>query len=721
MSKRNLICWLLCFILINTPAAYGSHIVGGEINYRCLGNDRFEIIMTIYRDCKVGNPNVWFDNPASIGFFDTDNSLVRTIGNQGELRMPLRQFDNDTLNPILSNPCYVLPPNVCVHKTTYIDTIELPFLQGGYQLAYQRCCRNATILNIIDPSDTGVTFYAFISEEALITCNSSASFIDWPPIYICKDEPIVFDHSAIDIDGDSLVYRLCTPLVGATSDFPIPRPPNPPPYEPVLWRQGYELVNMLGSTLPLTINQSTGILSGTPEYTGQFVVGICIDEYRMGNRISTTRRDFQYNVGECGDPTAVFATEMFYCDLEVFVKNESIFYIDSKWILSGNGIQNIEINTKDFNYKFDMPGSYKLKLIIQPGTSCADSIELDLMVFENSFDTDFEIVQHTCTNIIDLSLISAGNNSGSTITSYQWIILLDNDTIELEGKEVFLSIPEVDQIGIWHIVENESGCKDSIFQQFMPELLIIPDFILEKKVCAGDTFNIEIKTDYEITWTPDEIILSGQNSPNIKVLADTNSKVTFTITNNIGCEWAGDIELLVLDSINDLQIIADPDEITPPRASQLSVIPPDGLQFEWTPQMTLNDPFIFNPLATPQQTTTYTVTMTNDSGCTKIMQVTVRVTVITCDDTHVYIPNAFSPNGDMVNDTWNVRSLNLESYQLTVYNRWGNEVFKTQSQDLSWDGTYKGQKVPLGSFGYYFEGLCIGGEIIRRKGNVTVF
>ncbi len=721
MSKYSLICWLVCFILINMPSAYSSHIVGGEINYRCLGNDRYEIIMTIYRDCKVGNPNIWFDNPASIGFFDSNNNLVRTVGNQGELRMPLRLFDNDTLNPVLSNPCFVLPPHVCVHKTTYIDTIELPYLEGGYQLSYQRCCRNGTILNIIDPQITGVTFYAFISEDALETCNSSASFIDWPPIYICKDEPIEFDHSAIDINGDSLVYRLCTPLVGATFGSPNPRPPNPPPYEPVLWRQGYELENMLGSTLSLKIDQSTGILSGTPEYVGQFVVGICIDEYRMGNRISTTRRDFQYNVGECGLPAAVFASEMFYCDLEVFVKNESIFYTDSKWILSGNGIQNIEINTKDFNYKFDVPGNYKLNLIVQPGTPCADSLELDLMVVENTFDTNFEIVQHTCTNIIDLSLTSSGNNSGSPITSHQWLILIENDTIKLEGKEVFLSIPEVDKIGIWHIVENESGCKDSIFKQFIPELLNIPDFNFQEKVCAGDTFNIEIETDYEIRWTPNEIILSGQNSLKIKVFSNTNSQVTFTIINNIGCEWSGDIELIVLDTIRDLQIFAVPDEITPKGISQLSVIPPDALQFEWSPQLTLNDPFIFNPLATPQQTTTYTVTVTNDSGCTKIMQVTVKVTVLICDDTHVFIPNAFSPNGDMVNETWNVRSLNLESYQLIVYNRWGNEVFKTNSLDLSWDGTYKGQKVPLGSYGYYFEGLCIGGENIRKKGNVTVF
>ena len=49
--------------------ASASHIVGGEINYRCLGNQRYEISMTIYRDCRFGNPAVWFVNPAFLGIF----------------------------------------------------------------------------------------------------------------------------------------------------------------------------------------------------------------------------------------------------------------------------------------------------------------------------------------------------------------------------------------------------------------------------------------------------------------------------------------------------------------------------------------------------------------------------------------------------------------------------------------------------------------------------
>ena len=64
---------------------------------------------------------------------------------------------DDTLNPVLFDSCLVIPPEVCVHRTTYIDTIFLPFNAGGYQLAYQRCCRNYTILNVQNPDQTGAT------------------------------------------------------------------------------------------------------------------------------------------------------------------------------------------------------------------------------------------------------------------------------------------------------------------------------------------------------------------------------------------------------------------------------------------------------------------------------------------------------------------------------------------------------------------------------------
>ncbi|HNL00389.1 MAG TPA: hypothetical protein PKJ30_04735, partial [Leptospiraceae bacterium] len=120
------------------------------MTYTCLGDNNYEITLTIFRDCFYGNPNAWFDNPASIGVFNSQNQLL------WEILVPL--MNNDTLDPILSGNCFVVPPDVCVHTTTYHTIVNLPPIIGGYQLAYQRCCRNQTILNIVDPLASGATY-----------------------------------------------------------------------------------------------------------------------------------------------------------------------------------------------------------------------------------------------------------------------------------------------------------------------------------------------------------------------------------------------------------------------------------------------------------------------------------------------------------------------------------------------------------------------------------
>ncbi len=230
-----------CLLLLwSLPTAQATHMVGGEINYRCLGNDRYEIMVTVFRDCDTGVP--WFDNPASVGVFDRNDSLLY------DLRLTLR--NNDTLDLNLTDPCLVAPPNVCIHTTTYIDTVTLPFQVGGYQVVYQRCCRNQDIVNIVAPTATGATYSSFISEEALLNCNSSARFNEWPPVYVCAGVPIVYDHSATDLDGDSVVYELCTPFTGATPQQSQPQPPNNPPYNNVTWLPPYSVDNMLGAPIP---------------------------------------------------------------------------------------------------------------------------------------------------------------------------------------------------------------------------------------------------------------------------------------------------------------------------------------------------------------------------------------------------------------------------------------------------------------------------------------
>ena len=388
-------------------------MVGGEINYRCLGNDQYEIMVTVFRDCDTGVP--WFDNPASVGVFDINDSLIY------DLRLTLR--NNDTLLLDLSDPCLVAPPNVCIHTTTYLDTISLPFRVGGYQVVYQRCCRNQDIVNIVAPTATGATYSSYISEQALLACNSSARFIEWPPVYICAGVPIVYDHSAIDPDGDSVVYELCTPFTGATPTQSMPQPPNNPPYNPVTWQPPYSVDNMLGGPDSLKIDAVSGLLTGTPDIIGVFVVGVCVKEYRNGVLISTTRRDFQYVVGVCGQiSSSAFFAPQIQCDNSLIVNfQNSSTTIGTGFIWTfGDSSNNVTSALPDPTYIYPDTGYYTITLIADPGTLCADTSTQQIYLQYESISADFDVTTANCTDSFFLDITDLTIDSISTIVDWDW-------------------------------------------------------------------------------------------------------------------------------------------------------------------------------------------------------------------------------------------------------------------------------------------------------------
>lgn len=138
--------------------------------------------------------------------------------------------------------------------------------------------------------------------------NSNPEFNLFPPLFLCVNQPFTFDHSATDIDGDSLYYSFYTPYNGDNGAGPLDPTflGNIASFTPVIWQPGFSLTNPLGGA-PLTLNSSTGLLSGTPTMLGQFVIGVKVKEYRNGVYLSETLRDFQFNVLSCPQPNPPFA------------------------------------------------------------------------------------------------------------------------------------------------------------------------------------------------------------------------------------------------------------------------------------------------------------------------------------------------------------------------------------------------------------------------------
>ncbi len=128
----------------------------------------------------------------------------------------------------------------------------------------------------------------------------------------------------------------------------------------------------------------------------------------------------------------------------------------------------------------------------------------------------------------------------------------------------------------------------------------------------------------------------------------------------------------------------------------------------------------------PSATTTYTVVITDASGCTGLDSVTVFVELPDpCTGINVpafFIPSAFSPNKDMENDVLCLQGITdcIDEFTIRIYNRWGEEVFVSADKTFCWDGTYKNDLLNTAVFVYYLEAVLKNADQLKKKGNVSL-
>ena len=137
----------------------------------------------------------------------------------------------------------------------------------------------------------------------------------------------------------------------------------------------------------------------------------------------------------------------------------------------------------------------------------------------------------------------------------------------------------------------------------------------------------------------------------------------------------------------------------------------------WTPNSTLTGANTFNPVAKPRTSTTYTLAIVESNGCSSADDV-----IITVIPYCVKPMNAFTPNGDGINDRWLVTSGGACTKQVIakVFNRYGELVYSNENYNNDWDGKYKGNPVPDGTYYYVLQYRLINGNSIPVKGDVTI-
>jgi gliding motility-associated-like protein len=371
------------------------------------------------------------------------------------------------------------------------------------------------------------------------------------------------------------------------------------------------------------------------------------------------------------------------------------------------------IESYHLNYLFDEPGIYTIKLLAIDSNSCnfSDSISKQITIVGNGFNTLNTIIACEGTPI-QIGITPINNPA----VSYSWTpdLYLNNPNIANP-----LTTPAEDIT--YTLIISSGNCFDTLVQP----VVIISDSIdinARNNICAGDTLTVSagFLAGAFYNWSPENLIESGQGTANAVFRLTEPTEIFVNATSGIGCLAASSIWIDVNTSLPDIQAIADPDTIDFGESSQLLALSSDVDEFVWSADSTLSALDIANPVASPRQTTTYAVSV-DDGICPNFANVTVYVRLAPCIDGRIFIPNAFSPNGDGNNDVFYVRSsIDIDEFRFAVYDRWGQAMFQTTNINEGWDGRFKGEQQSPSVYGWYCEGVCPNGEPFFMKGNVTL-
>ncbi len=248
--------YALLFALSMMASAHASHLMGGEILARSIGNNSYEVLLVIYRD-TLGIPVA---QTATLDVYDSQGNIAFSQ------TMNLDTVYSGTLLPTSAYG---------VEIYGYFDTLTFPG-PDTYSLTWSTCCRNAAILNLSQPGSESM----WLKTELMVDTsnNSTPVFLTTPVLVVPADTVWTHNPLPFDADGDSLVWSLDTPMnMNGQACAGYTLPPS-------------------DSAGPFSMDPITGTISWDPAALGNYVTSILVEEYRNGVKIGEIRRDLQFIV-----------------------------------------------------------------------------------------------------------------------------------------------------------------------------------------------------------------------------------------------------------------------------------------------------------------------------------------------------------------------------------------------------------------------------------------
>jgi len=641
---------LLC--MFNTASA--SHLVGGNIGYEYLGDAgggmySYVITLTVYNDCSPASNIPLPDATQSIAIYGHDLNGSPMGGGDKAL------FSEIVLSLVDSNR--VLPPTVsgctvgnteCIYKGVYRDTILLPLNFNGYHIYFDDFARTGGIANLQNPGGTGMAFHCYIPSN--LVDNSSAFFNDDPVAFFCAGDTVSILNTATDPDGDLLVFSFTDPFAGM-SGFGAAPDPLPWTINPVTWLNGtYNANQPFGPGGYAFINGSTGLTQYSVPTAGHYVVAVEVREFRNGNLIGVTRRDLQLLVINCPPNDAP--------QLDPAGSNATLYTVEEGdnicFDLDFNDINGDSLTLEASGIVFDPAFVNPIATINTPvlgdslvstqfcwQTACGQAQPLPYFFTVSVTDngcppkTVNEVYEITVTaptapttifgplQVCENDMVSYTTDT-ITGSTYNWTVT--GGTITSGQGSVGIDVTwgpggpglvEVNAI-------SQFGCASSSISL---NVTILANPLAaagnDTVICLGDSAQLggsptgPLGATY--TWTPAATL---DDASLANPWATPTVTTTYIVAVTVGGQCTGTDTVVVqvgattYEAGNDTTICFG-------TSAQLNAS--GGGTYVWTPAGTLSDGSIGNPVATPLDTTLYTVTVTDTIGCVGTDSVTVNV------------------------------------------------------------------------------------------------
>lgn len=582
-----------------------DHITGGEIfyTYTSLGNNQFRYSVTVklFMDCRSPRQ---FNNPATISIFNRVNGSRVRDETAYLTREELIQLPNN-------NPCITDPPDVCYRVGYYEFPVDLAGNLEGYFITAQINFRIYSLTNL-GPGygNVGATYTAEIPGTAQMPdapANNSARFTGDDLVVVCAGNDMKYSFAATDPDGDQLRYSFCNAYQTTSGGGPGGSNvyPAPPPYLSVPYGNGFDAGTPLGNSVQIDLN--TGLITGIAPGSGVYVVTVCVEEIRGGKVIARQRKDLQIKITACTIAAASLPVSYMLCrnttTLQLENRSQSPLIRTYYWEIRNRASQLLFFTTDvKPSYSFTDTGLYSVKLVINRGDQCADSVTVPAYVYPGmvpAFDASGFCVNKP-TLFTNTSLTRFG-----TFDGWDWEFgdpVSTTPSSRLKNPEHTYSSNGIKQVRL--TVFNSNGCVDTAYRSI--NILDRPPLSLafrDTLICVPDVVQLLATGNGLFSWTPNQRI-TGQSTSSPVVNPVTTTKYYVDLDEN-GCVNRDSVLVRVVDHVS-LRMMPDT-TICLGDTIRLR-LQSDGLGYSWTPSPYVLDPISPGPRVATPGNTRYEVT-----------------------------------------------------------------------------------------------------------------